>query len=251
VTSVGIACRVLSGALAIAIAPACSKFGEDAPLAPEAGVLDGSEDGGPAACREACSAAIPFCQTWDFTAGCPPELTTAGDSDPKNAFHECNGGTLRVFAANTLDYSVMLSTKTPSKAYRAHVAATATLAEWSGSNGCAVIQVVTAGGSLARITAESATTTLIYSLCVGQNRDDLVCAKETVSAPKGTAHRLALDVDSNGRVAFSFDCKEVASTLATATTLATASTLKLRFGDVDGSPIDGQLDDVIIALPLL
>lgn len=194
--------------------------------------------------------AIPFCESWDFADGCPPDLVGAGDMNRDDAFHGCNNGRVRVVAKNTLDHSVTLSTKTPSQPYRAHVAATATLAEWSGNKGRDVIALLGQSGTLAVIRAESATTSLIYSFCVGPDTNALVCVGATVSAPKGTPHRLAIDVADGGRVAFSFDCKEVASTSAQIQ-LTTQSTLKLRFGDVDGDALDGQLDDVIIALPLL
>ncbi len=235
---------------------ACSKFTEEA-APPDAGPsgIDSSiasgdgAAGDAAACVDTCN--VPYCESWDFAGSeCPSDLVKGGDgadaSASPRAIVECRSGSLRVLASGTFDATATLSLNAPTMPVTLHAAATATLNNWSGVNGRAVIEVISGETTLGIIKAEAPPREIIYSFC-SPSAGGAVCEAQKITVARGTTHRLALDVDKSGKVTFSVDCARVV-TLAKSAVLSPDKRIKIRFGADDGNPIEGAFDDVILSV---
>lgn len=184
-----------------------------------------------------CEGQGPSCRSYDFVGPtCPTELAFGGDTSLPNVAGECQSGKLHVSADDTLDIVARLGLEAPDTEYAIEISARIAIVDWDG--GPALRLNV---GSEAAFDLRAGVTpsgNVRYELCASST-----CGGSFETLP-GKEHRFDFDVGSSGTQA-SVDCEAFASTPAGA--LPTSTLLELLFGKTDAQPIDGTLDDVVVA----
>jgi hypothetical protein len=192
------------------------------------------EDACPAA---SCSGEGPSCRAYDFSGStCPADFQLSGDTSNADVIGECQSGKLHVAAKDTLDITASLGLDAPDTDYTMRISTRIAVTDWDGG-AVLKLQVGAVQPFVLRATMTPAGN-VSYELCHG-----VTCEATYESAP-GKEHRFDFDVSSTGTVA-TVDCKPFGTT--TALVLPKSTGIQLSFGKTDGQPIDGTLDDVVVA----
>lgn len=222
---------VLIGVLFIA----CGRF-SDAPESATDGGIDAATDSSSAADADAgCPAESCVgreqCESWNFD-DCKG-WATSGD-----ATATCKNGKLLIVAEGTLDAQAILTLPTPPSVYTLRVAGRIVVNRWDGGRALAFVVAQTAIGV---VNARSTTlgNKIELELCDGN-----ACLGRKLVVDPGSEHQFLLEV-SSAQTKLTVDCVPFATLGGSA--LPTNSTFSLAFGRVDGNPIDGTLDDVVVS----
>jgi len=192
------------------------------------------DDACPAA---SCKGEGPSCRAYDFAgSACPTDFQLSGDTSNPDVIGECQGGKLHVAAKDTLDITASLGLDAPDTEYTMRISTRLAVTDWDGG---AVLELrVGAARPFVLRASMTPAGNVSYDLCHG-----VTCVATYESAP-GKEHRFDFDVSASGTVA-TVDCQPFGTTTALA--LPTSTGIELSFGKTDGQPIDGTLDDVVVA----
>jgi hypothetical protein len=218
---------VRSGALTLGVAlllPACSE--EFAP--PVESCAPPTCEGQPGTCF-AQAFAGPVCPSdWHFSG------------DPlTDVLAECTDGKLHIVASGTLDLTASYSLPTPMEAYSIRIAARMAVTLWDYGT----LLTVAIGGVPAFFINASAnqTSPVTFSLCSTPND-----CSATFEAVRGEEHLFQFEITDTG-TAVTIDCAPWGHTPSVE--LVRDSSMSVDFGHWQADPIDGTLDDVVVAFP--
>jgi len=192
------------------------------------------EDACPAA---SCTGEGPSCRSYDFEgSACPSDIKLSGNTSMAGVVGECQGGKLHISAKDTLDIFAQLGLQAPDTDYVMKISSRIAITDWDGG---AVLNLRISGDTPFELRAGMTPAGNVrYELCQESSCDG------SFEAPPGEEHRFDFEVSSSGTQA-TVDCKPFASTPALA--LATSTGIQLTFGKFDAKPVDGTLDDVVVA----
>ncbi len=239
-------CRVLSWLVAATLAAAaCVTFRSGSTDDGADASADGSGST-PGACAESCEAGDLECRFDDFDGGCGDWSVSVPDYDLQHgAIGRCDGGDVYVHAADTFDVTASLSITTPSRPYSAHVSAKIGVSDWDD----APVLAVEIGNRVATwigVTEGLDGVSMGYHLCGPELPDGGLgaCDAHEFKARKGDPpHEFVIDLTPSSTT-LTFDCGD--KTSVPAAPLPPGVDFDVVFGHIDGNPIDGTLDDVLV-----
>lgn len=227
---------VLLGVLFVA----CASFTDAAgPTATDGGTGDSSStdgavsdaDADPGCAAESC-AGRQQCESWSFDTCNPWKLTGDGTAT-------CKNGKLLIQAEGTLDAQAVLTVPTPSSSYSLRVAGRIVVNDWDGGRLLAIGFGETLLGAL-----NAERTALGNKIELELCRGPADCFDNKLVVDAGSEHLFVLEI-SNAQTKLTVDCVPFATLSGSA--LKTSDSLAIVFGKVDGAPIDGTLDDVLVS----
>lgn len=187
-----------------------------------------------------CDPSVPSCETFDFTGdSCPGDWEFSGNTDKAefpDVIGECENGKIHVACDDTLDIVAELWREVPDESYSIDIAAHIAVQEWDGGRVLALLIDNVPYFELLGDVAPSGR--IRYELC----REDYCDA--SFEAMPGEEHLVQFDV-TDGGVQATVDCLPFA--MLPAQDLLMGTWMRLEFGRMNGAPIDGTIDDVLVS----
>lgn len=184
-----------------------------------------------------CEGEGPSCRSFDFSeVGCPADFQPSGNTSFPGVVADCQSGKLHLSADDTLDVQASLALDAPDTDYSVRISARIAVTDWDG--GPALSLRIGPTRPFALHAGMTPAGNVSYELC-----QESTCVATYESAP-GKEHRFDFEVSSSGTVA-TVDCESFGATPALA--LPTSTGIEITFGKVDAQPIDGTLDNVVVA----